>query len=895
MINVLIEYEQEKTFFECDKNVTIRSVLKKYTSIKNLDYDHFFGLNYGDNVAANKIKRLKLKNKIKQDELKLGIIQINADISDFDRTESNVTTESMLAEADEKDFDKIKEIKDPNKINKLNQILNRQLNLDKEDNSDDEEEIDEENKNLDPMLDYILDLEMNADQENNEGLIQNKEIIPQKDKTYKNFFKLYSILFIQYIFIFLVRLLGAIFGLNDIFNNNKKLEVVLFVSTALILSILSIVINFIPNVKLKRKILFLYHFVYAICLIIISFLLSIYINSIIIVISLGLIALDALSMGIYVFIVHFYQIKYKKNGKPFSFNIYGYLLCPFISNLIIIIILHFSLVKNIYNTLYISIAGLLFIISHFIFSYLFTKFYKNKGYIFHSLAISLSIYSLIGFAIKKSYKYIKPTFEQYHGTNIKPFLFKIYSILLVEFFLILMTFLIGFHFQWHMFFINHKEVIFISVTIVVYIMLIIFFQEKVLIIFFYIFYVISIIAIIFYGFLLSNILDTNVILSLFTLILLDIFSIEIYILFYKEYNKWGMVLSPIIAYIITTPFMYIFWVKNYPISYILFIAAIVIILLNLFIHTLLFAYLTIDYNEKYILTVMIIKLSLLTFLQSIIFCCTDAYDKKHFFQNEDDNDNENNGNAHNANDDNDDNDKLKYLLKVNIYILIYIIIYIILFYIYKAKGIPKNADNIMPFLGLCCMVVGIPDIYVMKAMFTKGQGERKDISIIFAFLNIFILGPNFFIFAILFSIYEFIYILWILFSLILTIIIYTSISKRLSYFLFVFYPLATFLAIYYIIYNFCLADKSHKSLIIYCPLGAFFYIIIIEIVLLCKTNVGYNEIFYSLAVINYFIYIPCGLYMILAISIYYYLFFRCCCSDNCRRTMDNFLCFCCNS
>ena len=86
MINVLIEYEQEKTFFECDKNVTMRSVLKKYTSIKNLDYEHFFGLNNGENVAANKIKRLKLKNEIKQDELKLGIIQINADISDFDRT-----------------------------------------------------------------------------------------------------------------------------------------------------------------------------------------------------------------------------------------------------------------------------------------------------------------------------------------------------------------------------------------------------------------------------------------------------------------------------------------------------------------------------------------------------------------------------------------------------------------------------------------------------------------------------------------------------------------------------------------------------------------------------------------------------------------------------------------
>ena len=117
---------------------------------------------------------------------------------------------------------------------------------------------------------------------------------------------------------------------------------------------------------------------------------------------------------------------------------------------------------------------------------------------------------------------------------------------------------------------------------------------------------------------------------------------------------------------------------------------------------------------------------------------------------------------------------------------IYIIIYIILFYIYDAKGITKNVDNIMPFIGVYSMVSGIPNIYVMKAMYTKDQEERENISNIFAFLNFFILGPNFYIFAILFSIYEFIYILWILFSLILTIIIYTSISKRLSYFLFVF-------------------------------------------------------------------------------------------------------------
>ena len=708
MIYVLVDFDQNKTYFECDGNVTVRSVLKAYTSMKSLDYEHFYGLNNGENIAVNKIKRLKLKDKLEQEEIKLRIIQIiNADISEFDRSESNITTESMLAEADEKDFEKIKEVKDQKKINKLNEKLS---NPDFEYDSDDEEEseVNDENQSLNILLYSINNINLNIDPEHHdenlippENTVQN--VVPQKDESYKNYFKLYSILFIEYFFIFLVRLLGAAFGLNKIFNNNRKVEITLFILTTLILSGLSIATYFIPNFYLKKKFMFTIPIVYAICLIIISFLFSVYINTIVIVISLSLIALDALSMGIYVFLVFLYRIKYKRIKKPFLFNIYGFLLTPFISNFIIIIILHFSLIKNFYDTLFISIAGLFFIISHFIFSLIFANHYKRKGYIYKSIVISLSIYSSIGFIIKKCYRYIMPTFDQFHGANIKPFLFKIYSILLVEFFLILMIFLIGFHFQWHMFFINHKEIIFISVTIAVYIMLVIFFQQRIVYEFFYIFYIISAIAIIFYGFLLSNILDTNVITCLFTLLFLDIVSVEIYILFYKEYNKWGMALSPIIINIITLPFMYFFWIRNYQLSYILFIVAFSLILINILIHTLLFAYLTIDYNNKTILTIVIIKLSLLVFLYSILFYCTDIQ-------------------RFDINDRNEDfygygdGDKKKYLLKVNFHLLIYIIIYIILFYVYRYNGVVEHTQELSSYLNLYIILTGTIKIYVWKVI-----------------------------------------------------------------------------------------------------------------------------------------------------------------------------------
>ena len=674
-------------------------------------------------------------------------------------------------------------------------------------------------------------------------------------------------------------LLGFILGLNDKINNNKKLKLALFILTTIILSGISISINFIPSKYLKRKPSFIFSIVYIFCITIISFLFSDYINSKAILSSLGLIILDAISMEIYALIIYCY--KPNNEQKQFSFNIYGYLLSPFISNILVIIILHFCLIKNGFDTLYLSIAGLFFILSHFILMHLLNKFYKKKGYIFHSLIISLSIYSILGFIIKKCYKYIKPTFEQYHGVNIKPFLFKIYSILLIEFFFIWLTIFLFFHFELNIYFVNHKEIIFSSVTIVVYIMLIIFFQERVLIIFLYLFYFISIIIILIYGLLLSSIFDTNLILSFFTLILLDIFSIEIYILFYKEYNKWGMVLAPIIINVISVPLLYFFMVKNINVLYIFLIFAVVIILLNLLIHTLLFVYLKIDYNNKTILTIMLIKLSLIAFLYSIIEC----------FDNTNNNNDDDNENNNNDNNNDDDIKKKDYLSKVNIQILIFIIIFIFLFYIYNAKGVIKYADNILPFIFFYIAGIGTPTIYTYKIIFQKEHYERVDRKYLFMILNIFYLLPNLYISIILFNIYNVIYILWIVLFTLLTMIIYTLISKKFNYFLFILHPLITYLIVYYIIKSFWLTDES-STLLILISAGYIVYIMIIEIVILIKANIKYDEIFYTVTLIIYLKYFLYGLYMDILYIECYYLIIRCFLSDESRRKFHSFICFC---
>ena len=223
-----------------------------------------------------------------------------------------------------------------------------------------------------------------------------------------------------------------------------------------------------------------------------------------------------------------------------------------------------------------------------------------------------------------------------------------------------------------------------------------------------------------------------------------------------------MVLAPIIINVISVPLLYFFMVKNIDVLYIFLIFAVVIILLNLLIHTLLFVYLKIDYNNKTILTIMLIKLSLIVFLYPII----------EYFDNTNNNNDDDNENNNNDNNNNDDYIKKKdYLSKVNIQILIFIIIFIFLFYIYNAKGVIKYADNILPFIFLYTAGIGTPTIYTYKIIFQRDHSERVDRKYLFMILNIFYLLPNLYISIIIFNIYNVIYILWIVFFTLLTMII----------------------------------------------------------------------------------------------------------------------------
>ena len=187
-------------------------------------------------------------------------------------------------------------------------------------------------------------------------------------------------------------------------------------------------------------------------------------------------------------------------------------------------------------------------------------------------------------------------------------------------------------------------------------------------------------------------------------------------------------------------------------------------------------------------------------------------------------------------------------------------------------------------------MTGTITIYVWKVIFKYSVYDRKKKSQTFVILNIFYILPSLYLMIYIYNIYESIYVLWIIFFFLLNIIIYVSLSKKFSFFLVLFYPSLTFLIVDYIIYNFFLTHKYLHFPIIIASTVILLYIIIIEIIILCKGD--YDEISYTVLVINYFKYSLQALVMIITLSLYYFIFFRCFCSESCQDTIEGFLCFC---
>ena len=350
-------------------------------------------------------------------------------------------------EGSEKDFEE----KDLSEITDLNELIEEFKNI-KIISENDKSINDEGNEKLNNKIDVKI----------------NNAI---KDK-YFSIIKSYLIIIFQFM---LISLLYGIFSskdLNNIFKNSGDTITIIFILLILVIVIgVSISIFFIPRPYLIQKLLIItiYFIIHTLCLLFISFLLTKYIDYNYILSSLVLEVLIALSMEIYIAIKYFQE---NKQLKDFSYNKYSFLFIPFISNLLAIIVLYFAVFKNTYKIIYISIISIILIITHFLITYFKFKNYKMKEYILTTFCISLTTFYLIGMGINKCYKNIKSQFIQYHGANIKPYILKIYSILLIEFTSIGLFVFLGYFYNLNKIFADNALYFFIpcvAILIIVYI------------------------------------------------------------------------------------------------------------------------------------------------------------------------------------------------------------------------------------------------------------------------------------------------------------------------------------------------------------------------------------------------------------------------------------------
>ena len=93
-----------------------------------------------------------------------------------------------------------------------------------------------------------------------------------------------------------------------------------------------------------------------------------------------------------------YLLSFSKN-----YNFYGFLFMPFLINIISLVLIYYLCVQNIFQIIYISGFALFITISHFVTTYLLFKNFRiknNNEFIFLSIIISLSIFTIIGLVIK---------------------------------------------------------------------------------------------------------------------------------------------------------------------------------------------------------------------------------------------------------------------------------------------------------------------------------------------------------------------------------------------------------------------------------------------------------------------------------------------------------------
>ena len=649
----------------------------------------------------------------------------------------------------------------------------------------------------------------------NPGVAFEQEHIKKK---YFNFFiRLYFLLFIKFLLISLALGICFFFEFNYTFINNKYYILGIFISSFLTISIISILLFFITEESRYSKTNYIFHFFYLLCIFFTCLVLSKYISFKIIMSCIIIIDVNILAIGIIIVI-------FKK------YNFYGFLFIPFIINIISLILIYYLWIQNLIQIIYISGFALFITISHFITTYSLFQNFRIKNineFIFLSIIISLSIFSIIGLLIKALYNYIN---SNVLVDNIRTNFFKIYLILILEFVFVLLAVFLGFYFKFNSLLYNSRNIcilfalVIILFTLLFLILLLVYQEDEDKSFLFIINFFIFIPCIIISFFLLSKYINQTIILSFLILILSNAISIEISIILTQKWKIFGIFLISFVFNLICTLFIYLFWDRNLKEIIYLLVFVILLFSLNSICHFALLKYF--DNNNKFFI-LMVMHQSILVSI-CLLFYKFFKYSISLFLNDEDE-------------IDNDNEKKVKIFLRRTNFLLLLEYLFTLLIVIISRNssvGLYNSfKNNIFGYL----IFFGVPISISFLPFIAKKSEDNKGKEIcVFILCNIIHFPVMVIFYILLYNYINTVYLLTSFIAIILSFELYVLLDKqfkRSSFNIMPFLAFSSLLAFYLIL------KKADIVIILIISFFFYIYIMVIENICsgCCKENIRNNE------------------------------------------------------
>ena len=350
MINLKFSYDQEIiTLNNCDMERTMKDVAREYVSLLKKPEKLFFLVN-GTQIKLSLTLKEIFKNE--KDLNNIPVILVQPVLKGFSRTSTFCS--------------------------KNNEQLGKPINI--QDNQD----------QLLPIKEWDEQEEQEEQERQEEQNIEQAEVEGGKEKYI--FFKIFLIIVLQKIPIILVHLLFLIFQIRNIFIEETINIIITLIPTSIVYITLFTLLFFLHDyINLKRiSWLLLYNFIYVVCMILFIFLLTNYVKIEIIIGVLSIVTFTS-------FCMMFFHLFYD------AFH-YIIIIIAALINIGGSILFYFFWIKDVKNTIAISVASIIIISFYFIAiycvpfkselskDYLFLIFTLNYIVLFFILGIGINLF-----------------------------------------------------------------------------------------------------------------------------------------------------------------------------------------------------------------------------------------------------------------------------------------------------------------------------------------------------------------------------------------------------------------------------------------------------------------------------------------------------------------------